>query len=248
MATPHVAGAAALYLADHPLAPVSEVHAAVVNNASVNRLSNVGSGSPNRLLFSVFNPEPGDTPPVANFTATCSERTCSFDSTSTDDHGIITSAWDFGDGSTDTTSGTHVDHTFQSNGTFTVRLTVTDTANQTDSETRSVTVSGGGAPCTGCQEYTGTLSGPGDFDYHPNGSYYLSSVSGVHRGWLRGPSNADFDLYLQKWNGLSWVTVARSEGSTSVEQIAYTGTTGFYRWRIDSFQGSGGYSFWLQRP
>ena len=53
---------------------------------------------------------------------------------------------------------------------------------------------------------------------------------------------------VQKWNGFSWVTVARSEGSTSVEQIAYTGTAGFYRWQIYSFQGSGSYSFWLQRP
>ena len=73
-------------------------------------------------------------------------------------------------------------------------------------------------------------------------------MSGTHRGWLRGPSNADFDLYLQKWNGFSWVTVARSESATSVEQIAYNGTSGYYRWRVSSFSGSGSYTFWLQRP
>jgi hypothetical protein len=70
----------------------------------------------------------------------------------------------------------------------------------------------------------------------------------VHRGWLRGPASADFDLYLQKWNGFSWSTVARSESVTSEEQIAYNGTQGYYRWRVVSFSGSGPYTFWLQRP
>ena len=128
-------------------------------------------------------------------------------------------------------------------------LTVTDTAGQTDSESHSVTVtSGSGAPCTNCQSFTGTLSGTGDSDYHPNGTWYFSGVSGVHRGWLSGPANADFDLYLQKWNGFFWTTVARSESVTSEEQIAYSGTQGYYRWRVYSFSGSGAYTFWLQRP
>jgi hypothetical protein len=112
-----------------------------------------------------------------------------------------------------------------------------------------VTVSGGGVdPCTNCQKYIGTLSGPTDSDYHPNGSWYYSGASGTHRGWLQGPSNADFDLYLQKWSGLRWVIVARSENSTSEEQIAYSGAAGYYRWRAYSHSGSGSYTFWLQGP
>jgi hypothetical protein len=106
----------------------------------------------------------------------------------------------------------------------------------------------GSDPCTSCQQYTGALSGTGDYDYQPNGTYYYSGGSGTHRGWLRGPTNADFDLYLQKWNGFSWSTVARSESATSEEQIAYAGTAGYYRWRIVSYSGSGSYTFWLQRP
>ena len=250
MASPHVAGVVALYLANNPGATAADVHAAVVNNASVNKLTSVGTGSPNRLLYSIFgggNPPPVDAPPVANFTFSCSGLTCSFNgNSSTDDRGITNYTWTFGDGQTG--SGAAISHTYGSGGTFTVQLIVTDTANQADSETRSVTVTASGAPCTNCEAFTGTLSGARDSDYHPNGTYYFSSASGVHRGWLRGAAGTDFDLYLQKWNGFSWAIVARSESTTSEEQIAYTGTSGYYRWRVYSFSGSGGYSFWLQRP
>jgi serine protease len=250
MASPHVAGVAALYLATDPTASPATVHAAVVNNASVNKLSGIGTGSPNRLLYSLFGAPPVDAPPSASFTFSCSGLSCTFNGTgSTDDHGINNYAWNFGD--TQSGSGAIVSHTYASAGTYTVVLTVTDTAAQTDVDSKSVTVTGsggGGAPCTNCEAYTGTLSGTGDFDYHPNGTWYFSGVSGIHRGWLQGPAGTDFDLYLQKWNGFFWVTVARSESVTSVEQIAYSGTAGYYRWRVLSFSGSGSYQFWLQRP
>jgi serine protease len=247
MASPHVAGAAALYLSVNPTAAPAAVHAAIVDNASVNKLSSIGTGSPNRLLYSIFGGTPVDTPPNASFTYSCSALTCTFNANaSTDDHGINDYAWTFGDNQSG--SGADVQHTYASGGTFTVLLTVTDTVGQTDVDSKSVTVTAGGAPCTGCQEYAGTLSGTGDSDIHPNGSWYYSSVPGTHRGWLQGPSGTDFDLYLQKWNGFWWTTVARSESATSQEQIAYTGTAGYYRWMVSSYNGSGSYSFWLQRP
>jgi subtilisin family serine protease len=48
MATPHVAGVAALYLAMNPSASPNAVQAAVVNNATTNKVTGAGSGSPNR--------------------------------------------------------------------------------------------------------------------------------------------------------------------------------------------------------
>jgi serine protease len=250
MASPHVAGAAALFLSGNTSASPATVHAAIVNNASVNKLSGVGTGSPNRLLYSISGasePPPVDAPPVANFTVSCTGLACTFNGgASTDDRGITSYVWNFGDGGSG--SGAVGNHTYASGGTFTVQLTVTDTASQSDGASQSVTVSAGGTPCTACEVFTGTLSGTRDSDYHPNGSYYRSTASAVHRGWLRGPSSADFDLYLQKWDGFRWVIVARSESDSSEEQIAYNGTSGYYRWRIYSFRGSGSYTFWLQRP
>ena len=62
------------------------------------------------------------------------------------------------------------------------------------------------------------------------------------------PVLADFDLYLEKWNGSTWVVVAQGISSTSEEKITYTGTAGYYSWRVESYSGSGSYTFGLDRP
>ncbi|MFF3290825.1 S8 family peptidase [Streptomyces sp. NPDC003023] len=54
MATPHVAGAAALYLAGHPTADPAQVSDAVSANTTTGVVQNAGNGSPNRLLYSLF--------------------------------------------------------------------------------------------------------------------------------------------------------------------------------------------------
>ncbi|MEV8310853.1 S8 family peptidase [Streptomyces flavidovirens] len=54
MATPHVAGAAALYLAAHPSATPAQVSDAITANATIGVVQSAGSGSPNRLLYSLF--------------------------------------------------------------------------------------------------------------------------------------------------------------------------------------------------
>ncbi|MGW7428889.1 S8 family peptidase [Streptomyces sp. NPDC054861] len=54
MASPHTAGAAALYLHTHPTATPAEVRNALVGNATHGRIEDVGPGSPNKLLFTRF--------------------------------------------------------------------------------------------------------------------------------------------------------------------------------------------------
>ncbi|WP_344264056.1 S8 family serine peptidase, partial [Streptomyces sodiiphilus] len=50
MASPHVAGAAALHLGSNPSASPSQVWSALNSAAALNKISNPGSGSPNKLL------------------------------------------------------------------------------------------------------------------------------------------------------------------------------------------------------
>ncbi|MFN0178870.1 MAG: PKD domain-containing protein [Gemmatimonadales bacterium] len=80
-------------------------------------------------------------PPVASFTSSCSNatRVCSFSGTgSTDDAGIVSYSWTFGDGTTGT--GPTPSHTYAVAGSYQVTLTVTDGGGLTNSLTRTVTL------------------------------------------------------------------------------------------------------------
>ena len=63
MATPHVTGVAALFLETNPTASPATVTAAIVNGATLNKVTGAGTGSPNRLLFSLLGGAPPPPPP-----------------------------------------------------------------------------------------------------------------------------------------------------------------------------------------
>lgn len=167
MATPHVAGGAVLYLQSNPSATPAAVRNALVNNSTASVVSSPGTGSPNRLLYSLL-----------------------------DSAGPTTST--------------------QSN-------------------------------CSLPESYSGSLTGAGAYQYQPNGTYIFTGA-GTHKGCLRGPSGSDFDLYLMKWNGSAWVTVAQGVSTTASEDVTYLGPAGYYLWRVESRAGLGAYQFRLQRP
>jgi subtilisin family serine protease len=62
MAAPHVAGVAALYLANNPGASPSQVFAAVFDNSTKNIVTNSSTAN-NHLLYSLFDGSGGGTPP-----------------------------------------------------------------------------------------------------------------------------------------------------------------------------------------
>jgi len=84
--------------------------------------------------------------PEARFTTSVSGNSVSFNNNSTDDHGIASSSWSFGDGNT--SYATDPSHTYANAGSYTVTLTVTDTKGQTDSTAASVTIAGDTCPQT----------------------------------------------------------------------------------------------------
>ncbi len=120
-------------------------------------------------------------------------------------------------------------------------LTLVTTANSPPSPSETCT----GYPNT----YKGTLAA-GQSLYQPMRSYYRSTRSGVHSACLNGPNGSDFDLYLQKWdsNRGAWAVVATSEGPGSGATINYTGTAGYYRYRVTASVGSGPYVLGLRVP
>ncbi len=152
MASPHVAGVAALVWSHHPSCSNQEVrdalavtatdlgaagrdvkfgHGLVQTKDAIDYLATQACGS--------GTPPPVDNAPTASFTNSCTELACSFNgSASTDDNGITGYSWNFGDGST--ASGSTANHTYGADGTYTVTLTVTDTAAQTATSSSNVTV------------------------------------------------------------------------------------------------------------
>ncbi len=79
MATPHVAGALALYLQTNPGASPATATQALLNNSTPNKVTNPGTGSPNRLLYSIFGGGGGGdtTPPTTSITSPTSGATVS---------------------------------------------------------------------------------------------------------------------------------------------------------------------------
>ncbi|HEU4712998.1 MAG TPA: RICIN domain-containing protein [Pyrinomonadaceae bacterium] len=67
MASPHVAGVAALYLESNPGASPATVAAAITNGATQNVVRDAGPGSPNRLLYSLLDSAPPANPVYQGF-------------------------------------------------------------------------------------------------------------------------------------------------------------------------------------
>ena len=153
MAAPHVAGAAALYLQVNPTATAAQVQNALVSNATPNVITSIGPATPNLLLYTGFI-SAGPTPPVANFTYSCSMLSCNFDGSSSTAQAGATYSWTFGDASSG--SGVTTSHTYGASGSYSVTLTVTD-AIGTSSKTQTVTVSN--APPAPVASFTKSCSG-----------------------------------------------------------------------------------------
>ena len=92
----------------------------------------------------------------------------------------------------------------------------------------------------GGETYTGYLSGTNASAIHPSPYFYYNG--GTIKANLSGPSNADFELKLEKWNGSAWVQVASSTSPTSTEAISYSAAVAYYRITVYSYSGSGNYT------
>ena len=188
MAAPHVAGVVGLYLQQNPAATPAQVVAALTANASANKVTTPGAGSPNKLLYMGFlnGAPPPNQPPVAAFTSSCNNLVCAFNGTgSTDDVAVTSYAWTFGDGGTATSATPS--HTYATAGTYSVKLTVTDAGSLSNSLTKSVTVqiASGNLPpvanpvVTCSPGLTCTMDGRGSTDDHGIVTYEWRSTGGT---------------------------------------------------------------------
>ena len=142
MATPHVAGVVALYLSANPTATPAQVRTALVN-AAPGVVKNPGANTTNKLVYMGFigGGQPGNTPPTASFTVTCTTaHRCTFNgSGSTDDHGVVSYRWN-GPGGRLLGTGVSVTVQYEKAGNRTAVLTVTDVGGLTGTLSKTFAV------------------------------------------------------------------------------------------------------------
>ncbi|MGH2837125.1 MAG: S8 family serine peptidase, partial [Thermoleophilaceae bacterium] len=204
MSSPHVAGAAALYLdADPGLSP-SELRTEVFNDLTLGVVTSSRSLN-NHLLYTGALTDSGGTtpPPTAGFTYSCTGLSCTFNSTSTGS--ISGHSWNFGDGSGAT--GASTSHTYSVGNTYNVTLTVTGPGGS-DADSQPVTVT---APSSG--GFTLTASG-----------YKVKGVQHAALSWS-GAGTGTIDIYR---NG---VDVGDSTGSSFDDNINRKGA-GSYTYQV----------------
>ncbi|MCO1596406.1 S8 family serine peptidase [Micromonospora sp. RHAY321] len=161
MASPHVAGAAALALSANPSWSPQQVRDNLVNNSTPNVVTNVGTGTPNQLLYVVngtppandfsisVSPTSGSTAPGGSVTATVGTATTAGSAQS-----VSLSASGLPAGATASFSPS----TVTSGGSSTLTIA---TSASTPAGSYPVTITGSGAAGTRTATYTLTVTGSG---------------------------------------------------------------------------------------
>ena len=222
MATPHVAGTAALYLQTNPSATPAQVATALTSNASANVLAAVTAGTPNRLLYEAFiaagpPPAPDTTPPTVALTAPASGATVSgsvtVSATASDNVGVA--RVDFFDGTTLVGSDASAPYSVAwntanaANGTHTLTATAVDAAgNSATSAAVTVTVSNTAPPPPRTCATTSQLLGNAGFETGAaapwtatpaviDNSASPAAHTGAWKAWLDGYGTAHTDTLAQ---------------------------------------------------
>ncbi|SMC99152.1 Peptidase inhibitor I9 [Lentzea albidocapillata] len=148
MATPHVAGAAALWLATHPTDSPAAVWNGINAASTPNKITNVGANTPNKLLYSLFG-APSGNPSVTNPGTQNSTVGTAASLQLSASGGTSPYTWSVSGlpaGLSANASGA-ISGTPTTAGTSTVTATVTDAANKTGTATFSWVVSTVGGSC-----------------------------------------------------------------------------------------------------
>ncbi|WP_338848146.1 S8 family serine peptidase [Massilia sp. W12] len=258
MATPHVAGAAALLIAANPslrgkpeqiatllrstAVPVSNTQSCGGVPASTypNPVAGYGRIDVYAAYLKAIGGTPTNNPPVANYTFSTNGLSATFTDTSTDSDGSIASrSWDFGDGTTG--SGSPASRTYAAAGTYTVKLTVTDNGGASATKTQSVTVasSGGNVLQNGVAK-TG-LSGA----LNSSTTYTMAVTAGATKlKFVTSGGTGDADIYVKFGSAPTTSSYdCKSDGSTNTETCSIaTAKAGTYYVLVKGYKAYSGMS------
>jgi subtilisin family serine protease len=203
MASPHVTGAAAVYLGANPSATPAQVREALVGNGTTGKITSPGGGSPNVLLYTGFaaagltvvNPGNQSTPvgQEADLQLTVSGGTKPYSWKASGLPAGLTIGADSG----------QISGTPTTAGSSNVTVTATDSAGKTGSATFTWTVTSGGGGCTpaqpignpgfenGTTPWTATANVIGTWSQYP-------ARTGTRNAWLNGGGQVQTDTIAQQ--------------------------------------------------
>lgn len=232
MASPHVAGAAALFLGANPNATPAQVRDALVTNGTTGKITSPGSGSPNVLLYvgSTSSSDPAVTDP-GNRSSVVGQPV---DLQIQGSGGTTPYTWSASGlpaGLSIGASTGRITGSASTAGTSNVTVTLKDAANRTASATFTWTVTTGGGGCTpsqpvgnggfesGTSPWTATANVIGAWSQYP-------ARSGSRNAWLNGGGQVQTDTVSQPVaipSGCSavqlrfWIRITTAE----TENVAY---------------------------
>ena len=278
MAAPHVAGAAALYLAGNPQASPSVVQQALVDTAIADQLTDVQAGSPNLLLNIASSgggdggdgggggdPDDGVLENGESVVLSSSQRgneqhfTVSVPAGS--ENLVVTLSGGSGDADLYLRQGQQATtnefdcRPFRSGNDEVCQLSQPQEGTyhimvRAFSSYSNTTLQVRYEEKSETCNSCETLSGRLDVGETAiqPNGTFFSAPEGRHIAELKGPANVDFDLYLYKWVDGQWTQVARSMGASSQERVDHISGEGFYHYRVVSFSGSGSYELNIEKP
>lgn len=219
MATPHVSGVAALIWSHYPTCSNQKVRDAMNLSAedrgSPGRDTSYGYGivkakaALDRLASSCGGAT--NTAPVAGFSSSVNGSRVSFSDSSSDDKGVVSHSWAFGDGVTSTLQ--NPTHTYANDGTYQVTLTVADEEGLTDSLSSNVTVGDNPPPgCDGIAAWSATQS------YSINDIVAYSGRKYTAIWWSTG---AQPDIFSNVWRD-DGACDSSGENNPPVSSFSYT--------------------------
>lgn len=239
MASPHVAGVAALILQQSPTATPAMVLNTLTTNGTPNVIGNVGTGSPNILLYSKLSTQPPTLPSVT-------QKWADF---STNDGWSSQVVGDFDDDGRDDIANFH-----PSNGTWWVSRSTGSNFNTTqwsDYSTNDGWTS----------QVVGDYNGDGKDDianFHPsNGTWWVSLSNGTsfttakwadfgtNSGWttqVAGDFNGDGKDDIANFhpsNGTWWVALSTGSGFTTVKWADFSTNSGWTTQIVGDYDGDG---------
>lgn len=241
MAAPHVTGWIARYLEANPTATLADSKAAIISSSTKDVLTNIGAGSPNRLLYADPGTPGGDTtPPSTPGTPVASNLTptsVTLDwAASTDDTGVV--AYDVYAPQLVATYPTNTGELtwLTPNTTYTFSVRARDAAGNTSPASGTVTVTTPAEPAGTC-EVTYRVTDQWQTGFNASVTYTNTGTTTVN-GWVIAWTYADGQVITSGWdaafaqNGaevtatnLSWnQTVAPGASVTAGFGGTHTGT------------------------